>query len=130
MADDFKNIASEYAALSQEITAVNRHAKELKNQKDQMGAAILAYLKSNSIDEVNLPEGAKIVRKVSKRSGTLKKEMILEEFKSILGDDAKAESALQNLYSKREVVEKEVISLNMPRTRAVQENSDDEHAHE
>ena len=55
MADDFKNIAAEYAAVSKEITAVNRHVKDLKNQKDQMGAAILAYLKSNSIDEVNLP---------------------------------------------------------------------------
>jgi hypothetical protein len=119
MADDFKNIAAEYAAVSKEITAVNRHVKDLKNQKDQMGAAILAYLKSNSIDEVNLPEGARIVRKISKRSGTLKKEMILEEFKAILGDDAKAESALQNLYSKREVVEKEVISLNMPRGSTV-----------
>ena len=59
------------------------------------------------------------MRKISKRSGTLKKEMILEEFKAILGDDAKAESALQNLYSKREVVEKEVISLNMPRGSTV-----------
>jgi hypothetical protein len=115
MADDFKTIASEFASLSQEITNINRQAKELKNQKEQMAAAILAYLKTNSIDEVNLPQGARIIRKISKRSGTLKKEMILEEFKSILGDDAKAEHHLQNLYSKREVVEKEVVSLNMPR---------------
>lgn len=128
MTDDFKNIATEFAALSQEITNVNRHAKELKNQKEQMAAALLAYLKSNSIDEVNLPEGAKIVRKVSKRSGTLKKEMILEEFKAQLGDEAKAELAVQNLYSRREVTEKEVISLNLPRgaaARAAQEDEDE-----
>lgn len=115
MADDFRSIASEFANISKEITNINRHAKELKNQKEQMAAAILAYLKTNSIDEVNLPEGASIVRKVSKRSGSLKKEMILEEFKTQLGDDAKAEQAVQNLYSRREVVEKEVVSLSMPR---------------
>lgn len=129
MAEDFKSIASEFASLSQEITNVNRHAKELKNQKEQMASAILAYLKSNSIDEVNLPEGAKIVRKISKRSGTLKKEMILEEFKAQLGDEAKAEHAVQNLYSRREVVEKEVVSLNMPRgsrpTPAVEDSMDE-----
>lgn len=127
MADDFKTIASEFQAVSQEITNINRQAKELKNQKEQMAAAILAYLKSNAIDEVNLPEGARIVRKISKRSGTLKKEMILDEFKSILGDDAKAEHHLQNLYSRREVVEKEVVSLNMPRgPKPTQDQDDDE----
>lgn len=127
MAEDFKTIASEFASLSQEITNINRHAKELKNQKEQMAAAILAYLKSNSIDEVNLPEGARIVRKISKRSGTLKKDMILDEFKSILGDDARAEHHLQNLYSRREVVEKEVVSLNMPRgPRPTQDQDDDD----
>jgi hypothetical protein len=127
MAEDFKTIASEFASLSQEITNINRHAKELKNQKEQMAAAILAYLKSNSIDEVNLPEGARIVRKISKRSGTLKKDMILDEFKSILGDDAKAEHHLQNLYSRREVVEKEVVTLNIPRgPRPTQDQDDDD----
>jgi hypothetical protein len=127
MAEDFKTIASEFASLSQEITNINRQAKELKNQKEQMASAILAYLKTNSIDEVNLPEGARIVRKISKRSGTLKKEMILEEFKAILGDEAKAEHHLQNLYSKREVVEKEVVSLNMPRgSRAAPPPQDDD----
>lgn len=127
MAEDFKTIASEFASLSQEITNINRHAKELKNQKEQMAAAILAYLKSNSIDEVNLPEGARIVRKISKRSGTLKKDMILDEFKSILGDDARAEHHLQNLYSRREVVEKEVVTLNIPRgPRPTQDQDDDD----
>lgn len=115
MADDFKTIANEYANISQEITNVNRHVKDLKTQKDQMASAILAYLKTNSIDQVCLPQGATIVRKVSKRNGTLKKEMILAEFKEQLGDDAKAEHAVQNLYSRREVTEKEIISLNFPR---------------
>lgn len=84
-------------------------------QKDSMADAILAYLKNHSIDEVKLPQGAKIVRKVSKRTGTLKKEMIFDELKARLGDEAKANEALQNIYSKREVVEKEVVSLSMGR---------------
>jgi len=112
---DFKSIASEFAAVAAQITNVNRQVKELKMQKDSMAEAILAYLKNHSIDEVNLPEGARIVRKVSKRTGTLKKEMILEELVERLGDEAKANEALQNIYSKREVVEKEMISLSMSR---------------
>jgi len=124
MADEFKIIAKEYANLSQEITNVNRHVKDLKSQKDQMASAILSYLKTNSIDQVCLPEGATIVRKISKRNGTLKKDMILAEFKEQLGDDAKAEQAVQNLYSRREVTEKEIIGLNFPRGQ--QQAADDE----
>lgn len=124
--EDFKTISSEFAAISKKITDVNRHVKELKNQKDQMATAILSYLKSNQIDEVNLPEGATIVRKVSKRNGSLKKEMILEEFKAQLGDEARAEQALQNLYSRREVVEKEVVSLSLARRGRVQAEPEDD----
>lgn len=126
MADEFKNIANEYANLSQEITNVNRQVKDLKNQKDQMASAILAYLKSNSIDQVCLPQGATIVRKISKRNGTLKKEMILAEFRERLGDDAKAEQAVQNLFSRREVTEKEIISLNFPRGMRREDNGDND----
>lgn len=126
MSEEFKTIAAEFADISKQITDTNRQVKELKMQKDQMAAAILAYLKTNSIDEVCLPEGATIVRKISKRSGTLKKEMIFDEFKAQLGDEAKAEHAVQNLYSRREVLEKEMVSLMFPRGSRAQQTLDDD----
>jgi hypothetical protein len=124
MAEDFRNIASEYATLSSEITRLNRASRDLKAQKDTIGDSLLEYLKTKDIDEVQLPTGGKIVRKTSKRTSPLKKEYILEELQTIFGGDvAKAEASLQNIQSKREVIEKEVISLSL---RGVRSRDDDD----
>ena len=123
---DFKVIATEYAAKCKEITELNRAVKELKNKKDEIGETLLSVMRTSGIDECQLPTGEKIIRKTSKRSSTLKPEMILNEFKEILGDDAKAEAALQNLQSKREVTEKETISFSASRGRVVTPDEDDD----
>jgi hypothetical protein len=67
------------------------------------------------------------LRKTSKRTSPLKKEYILEELQTIFGGDvAKAEASLQNIQSKREVVEKEVISLSLRGVRARDDDDDAE----
>lgn len=113
--EDFKAIASQYATISQEITNANKEVKRLKDQKDQLGLSILSFMQSKQIDECVLPGGGKIVRKVSKRAGTLKPEIIFDELVAQLGDEAKAQQALQNINSKRGTSEKEVISLSQAR---------------
>lgn len=126
MADDFRTIASEYATISTEITRLNKASKDLKVQKDTIGDSLLEYLKTKEIDEVQLPTGGKIVRKTSKRTSPLKKEYIMEELQSIFGGDtAKAEASMQNIQSKREVVEKDVISLSLRGVRARDEDDDE-----
>ena len=111
-ANDFKTVATEYADITKKITALNKEVKTLKDQKDEIGVSILSFMQSNNIDECELP-GGKITRKVSKRTETLKPELILEELKTQLGDDAKAELSLQTINSKRTVTEKEVISISL-----------------
>ena len=113
--EDFKAIANQYATLSQEITNANKEVKKLKDQKDQLGMSILSFMQSKNIDECVLPGGGKIVRKVSKRAGSLKPEIIFDELVTQLGDEAKAQQALQNINSKRGTTEKEVISLSQAR---------------
>jgi len=109
--EDFKAIVDQYANISKEITTANKEVKKLKDQKDQIGVSILAFMQSKNIDECMLPNGGKIVRKVSKRAGSLKPEIIFQELVALLGDEAKAQQALQNINSKRGTTEKEVISL-------------------
>lgn len=114
-AEDFRTIAEEYSDLSKQITAMNKEVKKLKDQKEEIGSAILAFMQTKNIDECALPGGGKITRKVSKRTGTLKPELILEELVAQLGDEARAQQCLQNINSKRGVVEKEMISLSTSR---------------
>jgi len=91
----------------------------------QPGDTILGIMRHKDLDECQLPNGGRIIRKTSKRTSTLKPEMILDEFKTVLKDDAKAELSLQNIQSKREVVEKETISFSAPRgARAPVEQGD------
>lgn len=109
--EDFKAIANQYAAISQEITCANKEIKKLKDQKDDLSVSILSFMQSKNVDECVLPGGGKIVRKVSKRAGSLKPELIFDELVAQLGDEAKAQQALQSINSKRGTTEKEVISL-------------------
>jgi hypothetical protein len=109
--EDFKAVVDQYANISKEITAANREVKKLKDQKDQLGVTVLSFMQSKNIDECQLPNGGKVVRKISKRAGTLKPEIIFDELVAQLGDEAKAQQALQNINSKRGTTEKEVITL-------------------
>jgi flagellar basal body-associated protein FliL len=106
---DFKEAVKAYIELHDEITASSKQLRELKHQKDAVGDIILQWMRSNSVDECELPDG-KLIRKTSKRTQTLKKEFVLEELKKITGDEAKAEASMLNIFSMRAVVEKEVLS--------------------
>lgn len=113
---DFRELAKTYASLHHEITQASKAMRELKKEKDGIGEHILRFMKEHMLDECQLPDGAKIMRKVSKRTAVLKKELILEELKTLTGgDEARASNHLNNIMSKREVVEKDVISCNLPK---------------
>ena len=114
-AEDFRELARTYAALHFEITNASKSMRDLKKQKDGIGEHILRIMKENTLDECVLPDGAKITRKISKRTGTLKKELILAELVNLTGDEAKAANHLNNILSKREIVEKDVIACNLPK---------------
>ena len=108
-AEEFKNAVTAYVELHEEITRASKQMRELKQKKDAVGEIILNWMKNNSIDECEMPEG-KLVRKTSKRTEGLKKEMVMEELKKLTGDEARASASLQNIFSMRSTVEKEILS--------------------
>ena len=111
-----RDIVVNYAHLNKQLTEENRRIKDLKTQKDSLGEVLLSYMQANQLDEAALPSGEKVVKKISRRTSTLKKEYILEELMVIYqGDEAKAQQSLQSIMSKRDVTEKEVISLVIPK---------------
>lgn len=108
-AEEFKQAVQAYIELHDEITKSSKHLRELRKQKDAVGDIILKWMRSHSVDECELPDG-KLVRKTSKRTETLKKDMVLVELKKLTGDDARAIASLQNIFGMRSVVEKEILS--------------------
>lgn len=107
--NEFKDAVKAYIDLHDEITKSSKQLRELKHQKDAVGDIILRWMRTHSVDECELPDG-KLVRKTSKRTGTLKKEMVLTELKKLTGDDTRAVESLQNIFNMRNVVEKEILS--------------------
>lgn len=111
---DFKDAVKAYIDLHDEISKASKQMRELKKQKDAVGEVILRWMRDNSVDECELPDG-KLVRKTSKRTEGLKKEMVLEELKKIIGDEAKAAASLENIISMRSIVEKEILTRTVKR---------------
>lgn len=107
--DEFKDAVKAYIELHDEITRSTKQLRELKQQKDSVGEIILRWMRSNNVDECELPDG-KLMRKTSKRTEGLKKEMVLQELKKLTGDEARATASLQNIFSMRTTVEKEILS--------------------
>lgn len=114
---DFKDAVTAYVELNDEIARAGKQMRELRKQKDLIGIKILAWMKTNAVDEVQLETG-KLARRVSKRTEPMKKEHILSELTKVLGDESRAESSLQNIISMRAVVEKETLSRTTKRDTA------------
>jgi len=113
--EDFKEVVSVYLELHDEITTSSKQLRDLKKQKDAVGEKILEFMRTREIDECDLPDG-KLIRKTSRRTEGLKKEMVLEELKKITGDEARATASLQNIIGMRGVVEKEILSRTTKRS--------------
>lgn len=115
MADDLKAAVEAYIQLHDEINKSNKQLRELKKQMQGVGDVILKWMKSQAVDVCELSDG-KLVRKVSKRTESLKKEHVLEELKKLTkGDEAAATVSLNNIFANRAVAEKEVLTRTVTR---------------
>ena len=100
--EDFKNAVKAYIDLHDDIQAGARHLRELRKRKTELARVILQFMKENEIDECALHDG-KLIRRQTKRLEPLKKEHILDELRTALRDDSRANAALVNIYAKRGV---------------------------
>lgn len=110
-AEEFRNCVRTYVELNDEISASSKHLSEIRKRKEAIGELILGFMKHNNIDACELQTGGKLVRKESKRTSPLNKELILAELMQLAGQDStRAQSSLQNLYDKRSVTVTETLT--------------------
>jgi hypothetical protein len=110
--EEFRNCVKAYVELHDEIASSTKHLSELRKKKDAIGQLIVEFMKNKGIDECELQDnGGKLVRRESKRTEALRKEHILNELLTLVGqDNTRAQTSLENIYGKRAVEIKETLS--------------------
>lgn len=102
--DTFRNTVKMFVELHDELNASAKHMRELRRKREQLSEAILEFMQSHDVDECALQDG-KLMRKQSKRTGPLNKEHILKQL-NLMFESEKAVKAVENIFSKRELIEK------------------------
>lgn len=111
--EEFRDAVKLYIELHDEIQKATKDMKEVKKRKDGLGETILTCMRDMDIDVCQLADGGKLVRKQSKRVEGLKKDHIIKELRTELGDEHRAELVLNNIFSQRAVDTKESLQRTM-----------------
>ena len=110
-ADEFRSCVKAYVELHDEIATSAKHLSELRKKKDAIGDIIVGFIKTRGIDECELQQGGKLVRRESRRTEALKKDHIVAELMQLVNNDAaRAQSALENIYNKRAVEVRDALT--------------------
>jgi len=104
----FKDGVRAYIELYDELLASGKALRDLRKKKDELGQAILKFMKDNRIDEFQVGDG-KLMRKNTKRTEALKKEYIINSLKAALGDDERVDAVLMQMNANRHVTECESL---------------------
>jgi hypothetical protein len=104
----FKDGVRTYIELYDELVKSQKTLRDLKKKKDELGAAILDFMKTNKIDEFQVADGS-LRRKTSKRTEGLKKEYIINSLKAALGSEDKVEAVFTQMNAHRNVTEGESL---------------------
>lgn len=108
---EFKASVKRYVELHDEIADAAKFLTALRHKKDELGDLIVQFMRHSNIDECDLQQGGKLVRRESKRTETLKKEHIVSELMKLTNNDStRANASLENIYNKRGVEIKDVLS--------------------
>ena len=105
----FKDAVRSYIELYDELMKSQKALRDLRRKKDDIGKAIVEFMKRNKIDEFQVADG-KLQRRVSKRTSMLKKEHILDGLREALGnDETRIDEAIKRMNSNRAVTEIEAL---------------------
>ena len=108
--EQFKATIVEYCTLTDELAIAQKALRGLKKRKTELGASILSFMTSNSIDVCELPSGGgKLERRENKRLETLKKDHVNAELASRAVPPAQCEQILTSIDAAREVVVKTTL---------------------
>lgn len=108
--EEFREAVKVYIELHDEIQKTMKELREVKKRKEALGNTILECMREMDIDVCQLADGGRLVRKQTKKVESLKKGHILKELASALGDEVRAETVVNNIFSQRTVAVSETLS--------------------
>lgn len=103
----FKESVRAYIELHDDITKMGKDLTVIKKKKDELGKDIIEFMKTNNIDEFQVPDG-KLIRKKTKRTQSVNQATIVKTLRAALGDE-RSDSLLQTLNAQRKVKETESL---------------------
>lgn len=107
---EFREAVKVYIGLHDEIQRAMKELRDVKKRKEALGSTILNCMRDMDIDVCQLPDGGRLVRKQTKKVESLKKQHIFKELATALGDEVRAESVVNNIFSQRSVAVSETLS--------------------
>lgn len=113
--EQFKTAVKDWIQIHDELQASAKQLREIRKRKQVLADTILGFMRNNEIDECALSDG-KLIRRTSKRVEGLKKDTILDVLKDKMGSAEKAEAMLVEIFSHRNVVEKEALMRTTKKT--------------
>lgn len=114
--DQFKETIKSFSEVNTQMEVVKKTQKDLKSKRDEYIESIMSFMVDQSIDQVNLPGGKKIVLGKRKSKEAIKKEYIEEKLQELIKnnknvDASFAQKASDKIMDEREVTEKPFISI-------------------
>lgn len=109
--DEFREKMSEWVELKKQLTNIKTDVKTLTDKEKGLKAFITEYMKSNSIDNVNLRKG-KVTYKKTTRKGTITSKILEKGLMLYFNhDEAKVESVVTCVLDQIETKESECVCL-------------------
>ncbi len=93
-------------ALKAKIKEINERVKEINSEKEQFEEPIIKFLSQVNEDAVQLKDGGKLSKNVSKQKAPLKKEVIQKALVELVNDPNKALAMTEHIINSRPVTEK------------------------
>jgi len=103
--EEFRALVLRYIELTDKLN----EAGKLRKEKTDIGKKILSFMKANEIAQCNLRDGGKLVVKTSKSATPIKKDYVLEQLASRLGNRDTATQLTTYLWSNRSVNTKDTL---------------------
>lgn len=112
------DIVKQWVTLDNQIRAMNKKLKELRNDKKEQNEKMIQVMKQNEIDNFDLKDGQIRYKKETKREPLTQKTLLKILSKHPQLEQEQAKHLNQFIYDNRQVSEKEVV------VRKVDEDSD------
>lgn len=125
VSEEFVMNVKRWIEIDDKITDVNKRVKEIKEkvknlsvEKKEREEYIVTQLKLMGEDIIDIPDGGKLKRNVTKSQGSLNKDILQKALTDLVGDSGKASTMSEYVLNSRPV--KERISLRRTRLRKPQ----------